>query len=150
FLRRHCSTRFNLGATPVYLVQCGKDLNEGWSLLEAAFVALEARGQVWGLRIPHLFSSIMLIDTVELAGFYLADRCCCLNPWRVRGYIQNRDSQRDILAGGIVYCLASASLLSRKHGRIGIVRSRDLSLGANVRFLKRCLTRSADTDVQAM
>lgn len=148
-LRREFSIRLQVGVLPVYLVRCGEDLHAGWDLFGDSLKVLEKNSPIWWRRMPQLLRSIMVIDKLSSSAFYLADRCCCLNPWNVRRQVEEPETAAIILAGSLVHALCSALLLADHRGCLGVCHRRRLSLRANIRFLQTCLRTSDDADVQA-
>jgi hypothetical protein len=131
-------------------VRCDEDLHTGWIMFEHSLRALEEHGQIWVRRMPELLGSIMIIDKLTSVAFYLADRCCCVNPWNVRRKVEEPKAAAILLAGCVVYALSNALLLSGRRGHIGIRRRGALSFRAMIRFLQRSQASSDSIDIQAM
>jgi hypothetical protein len=99
-------------------------------------------------RREHLFKSIMLSERLKLPCDYGAiDRCCLLNPLFPVQYASDADSARVIMAS----LLAGATMANMVYqGRFGYVGLRNIVLMINiaqVRFLRKCLTKENRVDV---
>ncbi len=151
-LRNQFSMKLNLpdlANLPVFIVRCGEDFEVGWRLLEAAAQVVRSVSGIWWSRLPNSFRNIVLIDKVQTAVFFLADRCCCLNPWRIRREIPCPEAAAQFLAGNLIYCICDAFLLSFEKVPLGIANRKRLSLAATIRFLEKCIRVCYDINIHA-
>ena len=147
-IRRQLSIRFDVAPVPVYVAQSNEHLGNGWDLFSDAMKVLQLHGSLWLQRMPRLVKRMMLLDTVDTSAFYLADRCCCINPWNVRRHVRDTSAAAIVLAGLMVHSLCAAHLLSKRRPYSARTRRR-LALKANIRFLNRCLNESWHIEVEA-
>ena len=148
-LRKQFSMRLNIGMLPVYVVRCDEDFRSGWELFSEALKILEENAPIWWKRMPQLLKNIMLIDSVDSSAFYVADRCCAVNPWKLRRHVKEQVDAAIILAGFLVNALCQARLSDNHRWYFGVRERSRLSARASIRFLERCLTLAEDIDVQA-
>jgi len=138
-LRRRFSTQVGTFDFPVYLVKCDENLQEGCASLENSIAILKQVRPIWSERMKNLFHSLMIVDSVELAGYYSADRCCLWNPWKIKKLNAGGDVESILLAGNLVFATCYAFLRDGNLGSLGIRYAYWLSVKSQLRFLSACL-----------
>ena len=104
---------------PVYIMATKDDLDVNWDLLEA-FAMLQQKSPTWWRRMPQLLKSILVIDRSGPTCFFLAERCCAINPWILRRKITVRSDAAIIMAGFLIHALCDALILTSPRGNVGI------------------------------
>jgi hypothetical protein len=97
----------------------------------------------------HLIRSIILSEYSEPFGYGVVDGCCMLNPSAVLRHSSSADSARIVLASQITGAAAARLVFGGSFGYVGLRHLRFVIDIAQIRFLRRCLTRENHIDLLA-
>ena len=100
-------------------------------------------------RQEHLFDSIILSERAENFDFGILDKCCLLNPSIVLRFARSTDTARIILASHIVGAATALLICRGRFGYAGLRSLQFLTDIAQIRFLRKCLTRENHLDILA-
>ena len=148
-IRKCRSSRIQLAGISVYVVECGENKHSGYSLLQDALNLVQTGSPfLWSLL--SRLRCVMLIDTVPLTAYYQVESCCCLNPWNIRRHINCPIDRAMVMAGGLVYALVIARIVSRRCRKIEFLYRERLAADTSVRFLRRVSNDSSERVIRAM
>jgi hypothetical protein len=149
-MRKWISTRVDLlPELPVYVVRSDNDLSLGRSLVEMSLKIVSTNSPLWRRRMNGSFKSLIIVDTVESAGYYISDKCCLVNPWFAARHVHDNTWASILIAGSIVRTLCHAMLLNGRFGYFGVKNQAILVIGAEIRFLRTLLGGENQTDILA-
>jgi hypothetical protein len=134
----------------LYIDNCGKDPNEAYILYKDAIKVLGNICPIWQDKFQPSVRSVMLIDSVEICRFFLADRCCLINPWNMLEKFNPQTIAAIFLASSIVHAVCVASLMSNACKIASKSNLQYLSIRAQIRFLEKCHTEKNDIDLSAI
>jgi hypothetical protein len=121
------------------------DLSSRWLQLEASGRLLEAKSPFWTAEIKNVFNSIMIDDKgPEATRYYGTDKCWIINP-----YVPKFPVEKLIIlfAGGLVLGLCGRLVERGYLGYIGIKYRVLLTVRADIRFFRRCISPENHVDV---
>jgi hypothetical protein len=140
-LRRRFSTYIASFDVPLYLVKCDNGLHEGYTSFQSSLGILRQVMPIWVERIKMLFKNIMIMDMVEFSSYFLADRCCIVNPWYAKKLNANPHAESVLLASYIVSAICRAFLMEGNSGFVGVRYIDWLCFNTQLRFLSACSLR---------
>lgn len=149
-LRRAFAIQFAHDSLDIYLVRGPQQLSFGQELLIDALDFIEEHDNLWSKRLKREIVSILCVDMGEPVGYFYADRCLWVNPWKVVSHIPNRADAVAILAGAIIFGVARAILIDGCRGDVGRVFRERLALAAYTRFLARFASPDGNDDISFM
>jgi len=138
-----------MSSFPVYVVKGNHDSLLGQKIVGMALKSMATHGPLWTARAERSFSSLIILDTVPSAAYFVTDKCCLVNPWNVAKYVSDLTTASTIVAASLVGASCQAMLLNGRFGEAGIKNQQGLGVGAQIRFLRRFLSGQDKTDILA-
>jgi len=89
----------------------------------------------------RLIKSILLLEIPEPFSFKYVDSCCILNPSTALRHSKSVESARILLASHLTAAAAASLLFGGRFGYVGLRQVRVVMTIAQIRFLRRCLTK---------